>query len=287
METVAQIRTVAIVGVGLIGGSFALALRRQGFTGRILGVSSPSTLEQALELKVVDEGCPLEEGVRRADLVYLANPIGRILEQLPLVARAVRPESLVTDAGSTKQQIVQEAARHFAPGVFLGGHPMAGKESRGVAAADPCLFEGRPYIVTPDSGQDLGRPIVREFLEWLRLIGSVLLELSPLTHDQRVGRASHLPQLCSSALSEMLGTSPEAPFLAEVAGPGLFDMTRLAMSSHDVWNDIMRTNKAVLLAALDAYILNLQSVRDRVASGDTNTLFSDAARFSKRIRKID
>ncbi len=287
MESTPRIRTVAIVGVGLIGGSFALALRRHGFTGRIVGVSSQATLEQALALQVIDEGCTLEEGVSQADLVYLANPIGRILEQLPLVARAVRSDGLVTDAGSTKQVIVQEAARHFAPGVFLGGHPMAGKEARGVAAAEARLFEGRPYIVTPDAPAVLERPIAAEFLDQIKLFGSLLIQLNPKSHDERVGRASHLPQMCSSALSEMLGTKDDAPFLAEVAGPGLYDMTRLAMSSHEVWSDIIHTNKTVLIAALDDYILNLQSVRDRVVNEDTEALFSRAAKFAKRLRKID
>lgn len=287
MDSNPCIGTVAIVGVGLIGGSFALALRHNGFAGRIVGISSPATLDQALALQVIDEGCPLEQGVAQADLVYLANPIGRILEQLPLVARSARPDCLVTDASSTKQVIVQEAARHFAPGQFLGGHPMAGKEARGVAAADARLFEGRPYIVTPASTGQLERPIVREFLDWVQRLGGLLIELDPERHDERVGLASHLPQLCSSALSEMLGSGGEAPFLAQVAGPGLFDMTRLAMSSHEVWRDIMNTNKIVLLAALEGYILNLQSVRDRVARGETESLFSDAAKFAKRIRKID
>ncbi|MBL8216026.1 MAG: prephenate dehydrogenase/arogenate dehydrogenase family protein [Bryobacterales bacterium] len=287
MESTPCIRTVAIVGVGLIGGSFALALRRNGFTGRIVGVSSKATLDQARDLEVIDEGCPLEEGVAQADLVYLANPIGRILEQLPRVARVAKPDCLVTDAGSTKQVIVREASRHFAPGLFLGGHPMAGKEARGVVAADARLFEGRPYIVTPDSPGQLERPIVREFLDWIKKLGSLLITLTPESHDERVGRASHLPQMCSSALSEMLGAGGEAPFLAEVAGPGLLDMTRLAMSSHEVWSDIMHTNKTVLLRALDEYIVGLQSVRDRVARGETESLFSDAAKFAKRIRKID
>ena len=142
-------RTIAIFGVGLIGGSFALALRKAGFTGRILGVSSPDTIRRALELNVIDAGVPAEEGARAADLIYLSQPILRIIESLPELSQWVQPGSLVTDAGSTKSMIVEQAAALFAPGQFLGGHPMAGRERRGVDAAEADLFRGRPYVLTP------------------------------------------------------------------------------------------------------------------------------------------
>ena len=135
------IETVTIVGVGLIGGSFALALRKVGFLGRILGVSSPATLSRALELGVVDEARSLEEALPRSDLVYMAQPVLRILAQLERVRALVPDHALVTDAGSTKQAIVDRARGLFQCGAdFLGGHPMAGKEGRGVEIADANLF---------------------------------------------------------------------------------------------------------------------------------------------------
>src|SRR5262249_16379978 len=133
--------TVTIVGVGLIGGSFALALRKAGFAGRILGVSSAQTIEKAVRKGVIDEGVLLEQAVPQSDLIYLAQPIGRILDALPLVTQLAKPLCLVTDAGSTKEVIVTRAENLFRENgaVFLGGHPMAGKAERGVEAAEADL----------------------------------------------------------------------------------------------------------------------------------------------------
>ena len=151
-------KTVVIAGVGLIGGSFALALRKAGFTGRILGVSSPETIRKAVALGAIDRGAGLEEAVDSADLIYLAQPISRILEMLPRIGEFARPSALITDAGSTKSQIVDAAAHSIRGRQFLGGHPMAGKEARGVEAAEAGLFEGRTYILTPrDPGEHLVR----------------------------------------------------------------------------------------------------------------------------------
>src|SRR5262249_52975277 len=138
-------QTVTICGVGLIGGSFALALRKSGFGGTILGVSSPRTLEAALSRRVLDEGVAPPEGVQRADLLYLAQPISRIIDFLPLVAAHRRPDSLVTDAGSTKAAIMKRALELMPSNAFLGGHPMAGKEQRGVEEAEADLFRNRTY----------------------------------------------------------------------------------------------------------------------------------------------
>src|SRR5712692_10099453 len=147
-------KTVTIVGVGLIGGSFALGLRKQGFHGRLIGVSSPATVAKALERDAIDEALMLEQAVPQSDLIYLGQPIGRILDILPVVARLAAPSALVTDAGSTKSAIFARAREVFGEGsaTFLGGHPMAGKTERGVEAADPELFRGATYVLTPYDG---------------------------------------------------------------------------------------------------------------------------------------
>ncbi|MGH9659460.1 MAG: prephenate dehydrogenase, partial [Bryobacteraceae bacterium] len=132
--------TVAIVGVGLIGGSFGLALKKAGFAGRILGVSSERALADGLERGAIDESAPLEDAARRADLIFLAQAVGRILDTLRKLDPLVRPGALVTDAGSTKSAIVAAAREHVRACQFVGGHPLAGKERRGAAAADPDLF---------------------------------------------------------------------------------------------------------------------------------------------------
>jgi prephenate dehydrogenase len=282
---VEKIRTVTIIGAGLIGGSFALALRRAGFSGRILGVSSDRTVARALELGVIDAGVSLAKGAAEGDLLYLAQPISRILDQLPEVARYVRPGTLATDAGSTKRTIVETAERHFSPGAFLGGHPMAGKESRGVASAEASLFEGRTYILTPSHIQDMEQPIVREFTGWLEKTGARLLVMNPEQHDKVVSLTSHLAQMASTALGKVvLDTIHSTNADYGTAGPGLLDMTRLAMSSYEVWKDIIATNHDSIVNALDAYIDLLRKLRDTLGSRETAAAFEDGARLARLIR---
>src|SRR5580700_10274990 len=143
-------KSAAIIGVGLIGGSFGLALRKAGFKGAILGVSSARSIEEAVEREAIDRGASLEEAAGVCDLLFLSQPISGILETLRKLDPLVRPETLVTDAGSTKQAIVDEAKRSLHRCTFLGGHPMAGKEQRGAGAADADLFRGRPWVFTSD-----------------------------------------------------------------------------------------------------------------------------------------
>lgn len=278
-------KTVTIIGVGLIGGSFALALRKAGFRGRILGVSSPKTLAAAKAREVIDEGAPLEQAVPEADLVYLAQPISRILETLPALGSLLRPGALATDAGSTKAEIVAAARGHLPRGQFLGGHPMAGKEKRGVEEADPDLFAGRTYVLTPEGPQDLESPAAEQFLEWIRRIGGQPVVLSPEEHDRVVSLTSHLPQLASTALAALLARRLEEDRHRAVAGPGLLDMTRLAMSSHEIWQDILATNRGAVATALDAYIDELRRLRETLASEETAREFDLAAGFASRLRR--
>lgn len=276
--------TVAIVGVGLIGGSFALALRKAGFAGRILGVSSPAATAAALERGVIDEAAPLERAASEADLIYLAQPIRRILETLTQLDAWLRPEALVTDAGSTKARIVETARKHIRKAQFLGGHPMAGKEKRGVEIADADLFAGRTYVLTPDGPMDLETPAAEQFLEWIRRIGGVPVVLEPAEHDRVVSLTSHLPQLASTALAAALARMLAADRHRAVAGPGLLDMTRLAMSSHEIWRDILETNREPIEHALDAYIEELKQLRASLVSERTAGEFELAGDFASKIR---
>jgi len=164
--------TVAIFGVGLIGGSFALAIRKAGFTGRIIGVSSDQTIRAALDAHIIDEALPAREAAGKADLVYLSQPIHKIVDCLEELDAWVQPSALITDVGSTKKLIVQTADQKITRARFLGGHPMAGRERRGVEAAEADLFQGRPYVLTPRSPADLEHPAAREFLDWIPRIGS-------------------------------------------------------------------------------------------------------------------
>ncbi len=273
--------TVAIFGVGLIGGSFALALREAGFSGRIIGVSSPETIRKAVELGVIDEGMPAHAAAQAADLVYLAQPILRIIEMLPELDPWVRPDALVTDAGSTKTTIVERAGA-ISQCQFLGGHPMAGRERRGVEAAEADLFQGRPYVLTPRSGAELETPQVREFIGWIEKIGAFTVILSPAEHDQIVAYTSHLPQLASTGLAALL-EGRSAP-KSGVFGPALVDSTRLALSSFDIWGDILATNREPIRSALRSYIAQLEEFSQVLEDREMQEHFRRASKFASQLR---
>jgi len=265
---------VTVAGVGLIGGSFALALRQFGFQGKIVGVSSPSTIRAALERGVIDETLPLAEAAAQSDLIYLAQPIERILETLGIIDDVVRPGTLITDAGSTKRAIVERATRTIQRGRFVGGHPMAGKEARGVEAADANLFRSRPYVLT-------GSDATLEY--WIEKIGGRLVKLDAVEHDRLVALVSHLPQLLSTALASLIADCPEA---ARVAGPAAADLTRLALSPYDIWRDIFSTNAEEIDRAIGAAIAQLQTLRgDLLSQSEMQAAFARAARAASRLRE--
>ena len=274
--------TVAIFGVGLIGGSFALALRRAGFSGRIIGVSSDDTIRTAIALNIIEEALAPEEAAAQADLLYLAQPIHKIISSLSALNDWVKPGALITDAGSTKQAIVDRAGRVITRAQFLGGHPMAGRERRGVEAAEVDLFQGRPYVLTPRSASELESPAAREFLAWIPRIGSFPVILSPEEHDRTVAFTSHLPQLASTALAAMLDGRPEPQ--SGVYGPALVDSTRLALSSFDIWGDILDTNRRQILVALETYIAKLQDFREHLDADAMRRHFDAAARLAVQTR---
>jgi prephenate dehydrogenase len=275
-------QTVAIFGVGLIGGSFALALRVAGFTGRILGVSSAKTLGRALELRVIDAAAAAEEAAASADLIYLAQPILRIIEFLPELNAWVNPDALITDAGSTKKVIVDRAAQVISRCQFLGGHPMAGRERFGVEAAEAGLFQGRPYVLTPRSEAELNTPRARELKDWIGRIGAFPVTLDAEEHDRVVAYTSHLPQLASTALASLLEGRAEAR--SGVFGPALVDSTRLSLSSFQMWGDILATNRVSIQDALRNYITKLEEFRRELEPERMRSEFDRAARFARQLR---
>jgi prephenate dehydrogenase len=276
------IDTVAIFGVGLIGGSFALAIRKAGFTGRIIGVSSNETIRAALALHVIDETLPAQDAAAQADLLYLSQPIHRILSSLADFDAWVKPEALITDAGSTKQAIVDRAGQVISRAQFLGGHPMAGRERSGVEAAEADLFQGRPYVLTPRSASELEHPAAREFISWIPRIGSFAVVMSADEHDRTVAFTSHLPQLASTALAAVLDGRPEPQ--TGVFGPALVDSTRLALSSFGIWGDILDTNRRQILSALESYIAKLEEFRRSLDRDAMRRQFDAAARLAAQVR---
>lgn len=279
-------QTVAIVGVGLIGGSFARGLRHFGFEGEIIGVGSDRTTARAVELGVIDRAASLADACAAADLVYLSHTISRILEDIPRVAAALKPGALVTDAGSTKSEICSRAAECLPPGAFLGGHPMAGKETRGVEGADPLLFQNRTYAFTPTAPSHLDSAAARLLLAWVSKLGARVIIMSPLEHDETVAFTSHLPQVVSTALAQTVARQVTDLDRLKVAGPGLTDMTRLALSSHDLWADILATNRSSVRNAITQYILQLQELRTTLEDDPQalRSTFEEAAQLATRIR---
>jgi prephenate dehydrogenase len=262
-------KSVGIVGVGLIGASFGMALRAAGFDGSIVGVSSARSIADARDRGAVDRGITLEQAAAECDLLFLAQPIYGIIETIKALGPMLRPGVLVTDAGSTKRVICEEAARSLPVGSFVGGHPMAGKALRGAAAAEGDLFKGRPWVLTS--------PIEHPLRKWIAALGAKEIILDPAEHDRLVAWSSHLPQLASTALAAVL--NDQARDAAVVAGPGLIDSTRLAMSSFDLWRDILETNEAPVFAALDAYIAKLQALR-----GNLEEEFMQGGEFARWLR---
>jgi prephenate dehydrogenase len=264
---------VSIVGVGLIGGSFGLALRQAGFTGRIIGVSSQPAIDAALARGVVDEALPLGRAASASDFIYLAQPIERILQTISVIDENARPGALITDAGSTKVAIVNRAASEIRRARFVGGHPMAGKESRGVEEADADLFRGRAYVLTSRDA---------ELESWIERIGARLVVMTPEEHDRLVAVTSHLPQLISTALASVIGAAPDA---AKVAGPAAVDLTRLALSPYEIWRDIFATNADSVDAALGAFIAELEELRAALRSPGMERAFEKGATAAKALRR--
>ena len=267
-------KTVAIVGVGLIGGSFALALRAAGFAGKIIGVSSPEAVRVAIERGVIDEALPLAGAAAMADLIYLARPIEGILAVLDELDSFVKPGTLITDAGSTKSAICARAAEKIHRGRFVGGHPMAGKEARGASEAEASLFRGRPYVLT--SRCDELERLVASF-------GARVEIISAEEHDVLVAFTSHLPQLISTALAASIGTEPEA---VRVVGPAAMDLTRLALSPYEIWRDIFATNAANIDAALGVFIARLEGLRKGLAGRGVEQEFQDAGDAARGLREL-
>jgi prephenate dehydrogenase len=285
------INRITILGTGLIGGSFALALRKHTTDIHITGWDRREVVREAHSRNAIDAAFSddLAPALENADLVYLALPIGATLDLLPEIARHAAPNALVTDACSTKVRIIEDATDLFpadATRLFLGGHPMAGRELSGIAHADPDLFRNNTYaIIGASSDQHDAR--VSAFVKILEKIGARPLWLGAQQHDYAVGLASHLPQLAAVALGSFLYDHLDENGLPiTLAGPGLRDSLRLAGSPYSTWRDIVLTNKEVLSAALDLFARRLDDLRERLGSRDLEADFEAANELYKLLRSL-
>lgn len=261
---------IAIVGTGLMGSSFGLAVKARQLAGQVVGVSSPGVAAEALRIGAIDAVLSHEKALAGADFVLLAQPIRRLLKTIEMLDLYLEPGALVSDVGSTKVSICAAATGFIHRGRFIGGHPMAGKEKRGPEAASADLFSGRTWVLTEDEAR------LRQLVEAL---GARVLILSAEEHDRLVAYSSHLPQLLSTALAGALeGSGAEA-----VAGPGLRDMTRLALSSFELWDDILATNRSNIDAALALVLQQLAEVRRDLGQARMAEHFSRGRALAERI----
>jgi prephenate dehydrogenase len=285
MTEISHYSRVAIIGTGLIGGSFGLALRREFPAARVVGFDRADVLDRALGRGAISESASdIASAIRGADLIYVALPIGAMIDALPKIVAGTDANALVTDTGSTKTLICQQAEKYFRGGArFLGGHPMAGKENSGIEHADSDLFRGTRYaLIAPEGDPD---PRVQQFAALLRPIGAEPVWCDAETHDWAVGIVSHLPQLASVALAHVVADETDETGLPlTLAGPGLADLLRLAGSPYDIWRDTCITNRENISHALDRLAQAIDYLRTRLASKDLEQEFKTANEIYRALR---
>ncbi|MGO4478578.1 prephenate dehydrogenase [Massilia sp. 2TAF26] len=261
---------VVIVGVGLIGGSFALGLKAAGAARRIVGLErSGAALERAGQLGIIDEACTDPRlALRGADLVLLAAPVAQTARILESLLPWLEPHTIVTDAGSTKADVVASARAVLGERIaqFVPGHPIAGRESNGPDAAIPDLYRGKKAVLTP-LPENQQAAVDKVAAAW-RACGAIIHVLGPEEHDKVFAAVSHLPHLLAYALVDDIANKPHADLLFQYAASGFRDFTRIAGSSPEMWRDISLANRDALLGELDAYLAQLNGLRARLLDAD-------------------
>ena len=266
------VEKLALVGTGLIGGSFGLALKQAGAVGEVLGVGrNPARLTVARELGLIDRTVDWRDA-GQADCILLALPVGETEAALRQLAPHLKPGAIVTDAGSTKVNVV--TAAHAALGTraadFVPGHPIAGSEQSGPAAARADLYRGKRVVLTPQPATRADAvATVRALWE---AAGAQVETLDAAQHDRIFAAVSHLPHLAAFALVDELAQRPDGASFFRFAASGFRDFTRIAGSSPEMWRDISLANREALLAELDAYTAALQTLRTALSAGEAETL---------------
>ena len=281
---------IGIVGLGLIGGSIALGVRDRWPESRVFGVDTEPVLAHALGGGAIERGVVSVDALPNVSLIILAAPVRQNIELLQQIGSGGRVlsdpadrQTIVTDVGGTKRDIVN-AARALPPAItFVGGHPLGGGERGGFAFARPDLFAGRPWIFTPDRHASTGA--VEQLSRFVTGLGAKPSILSAEEHDRVMAFVSHLPQLVASALMDTVGSAAHGDGLG-MAGRGLVDTTRLASSPADVWRDICLTNADSIGEALDCFIARLTQLRGDLRRGDeVEAVFAAAAKWRAELMK--
>lgn len=289
---------IAIVGLGLIGGSIALALRERWPSCRVIGVDHASVLAHALGSGAIDRAATTIADIGAQDLIILAAPVRQNVELIPEIPRSLEQSAptsddrggptgrggvVITDVGGTKRDIVAAARALPASATFVGGHPIGGAERGGFAFARPDLFAGRPWIFTPDG--EGSRAAVPRLFQFVESLGAQPSVMDAAEHDRLMAFLSHLPQLTASALMEVAGSAAAGDGL-RLAGRGLMDTTRLASSAPAIWRDICAANADEIGRALTLLIDRLSELRADLQRGEAvETIFAEAARWRAELTK--
>jgi prephenate dehydrogenase len=286
VRTSAPFSQITIIGVGVIGGSLGLAIKKHYRSVTVVGFDRKPVLQRALRKEAIDKAAPsLRSAVQHADLIVLATPVSEILKDLSRVAQYAPLRALVTDVGSVKGGIVRRALQLFPHGNFVGGHPMAGVELSGVEAAHPLLFENAVYVLTPTHGSVTSA--VKRLASFLEELGARVVLLNSKTHDEVASVVSHLPQLTAVALTNVAGRRHASGRLhLRLAAGGFRDLTRIASSKPEIWSDILMLNSGEIDKSLKLMIRELQAYRKLLAGGKIKSLgteFSSARRIRNNI----
>lgn len=282
-----RINKLVVIGVGLIGGSFALALKKARMVKQVVGVGrSRKNLNDALRLGVIDKAeTDAARAVADADLVLIGAPVGQMPGIFARIAPALPPHAVVTDAGSTKQDVIAAARKHLGAHfpMFVPAHPIAGTENSGAAAAFPELFRDRNLILVPQ--KETKASALRLVRAAWAACGARIVRLEAAEHDEIFGAVSHLPHVIAFALVNQLAQRRDAKRLLGFSGGGLRDTVRIAGSSPEMWRDICVANRGALVPLLDGYISELEAARAALAAGDgesLETMFRAAQRARER-----
>jgi len=283
MSTDPPFQSIAIVGLGLIGGSIAFAARKAWPSVRIVGIDRQAIVDEAIARRAIHDAGRDVAAVAGADLVILAAPVLQNLALLRDVAPHVSPSAIVTDVGGTKRAIGNAARALGEQLTFVGGHPLGGGARGGFEFATAAIFARRPWIFTPDENTPANA--TSRLFNFARGLGAVPLTMAAAEHDRLLAYVSHLPQLAVSALMEVVGSAATERGLTQ-AGQGLVDSTRLASSPASVWRDICATNADTIGLALDQLIERLTELRADLERGDAiETIFDEAARWRAELMK--
>jgi prephenate dehydrogenase len=278
---------ITVVGLGLIGGSLARALKESGQVGTVAGVdTSKDTIEYALENGVADSAsADVAEGVSGADIIVIATHVGIIADTVKTVSQMASEGAVITDVGSVKSSIINAVEPEMPGNIhFVAGHPIAGTENSGVQSADADLFKGRRTILTPTDNTDSeAKSKVKEM--WV-LAGSTVYEMDPGTHDHIFGIVSHLPHVIAYSLMNTVLNAQDSELLMEFAGGGLKDYTRVAASSPEMWVNIFKSNKDQLLEAISKFKISLQSIEDAIQREDFDALLEELNRAASAKRSL-